>query len=92
MGHFKRAQEINTHLIRICKLFDLKEFIFCPLNDILIQNTLCYALTGKFTQAKLAYHNLVTSTLCVSDNFSCLLPFIKALLLLEENKLPEANP
>lgn len=91
MGHFKRAQEVYVHLIRICKLFDLKEFIFCPLNDILIQNTLCYALTGKFTQAKLAYQNLVESTLCVSDNFSCLLPFIKAILLLEENKLEEAK-
>ena len=91
MGHFKRAQEINTHLIRICKLFDLKEFIFCPLNDILIQSTLCYIFTDKITQAKLSYHNLVRSTLCVSDNFSCFLPFIKALLLLEENKLEEAK-
>ena len=91
MGHYKQSHEINTHLVRICKLFDLKEFIFCPLNDILIQSALCYVLSGKITQAKLAYHNLIKSTLCVSDNFSCFLPFIKSLLLLEENKLEEAK-
>ena len=51
MNHFKKSQEVLSHLIKICKLFDLKDFIFCPLNDILFQRTLCDLLTGRFTQA-----------------------------------------
>ncbi len=91
MNQFKKAQEILLHLVKICKLFDLREFIFCPLNDILIQRALCYVLSGKITQAKLSYHNLMESTLCRSDAFNYFLPFIESILILEEGNLEESK-
>ena len=81
LNHFKEAQEVYFYLIKICKLFDLKDFIFCPLNDILIQRTVCDVLSGRITQSKLAYHNLLDSPLCISDNFKVFLPFINSIFL-----------
>lgn len=91
MNHFKKAQEIFSHSIRICKLFDLKEFIFCPLNDILFQKCLSDVLSGKITQAKLTYHNLVESRLYLSDNFKAMLPFINSIVCIEEGNIQKAK-
>lgn len=91
LNHFKEAQEVYFYLIKICKLFDLKDFIFCPLNDILIQRTVCDVLSGRITQSKLAYHNLLDSPLCISDNFKVFLPFINSILLLYEGNIDESE-
>ena len=91
MNHFKESQEVLSHLVKICKLFDLKDFIFCPLNDILFQRTLCDLLTGRFTQAKLTYYNLLESDLMISDNFKAMLPFVPAILALAEGDLDTAK-
>ncbi len=91
MNHFKKAQEIFPHLIKICKLFELKEFIFCPLNDILFQRCLCDLLTGKITQAKLSYHNILSSSLFISENLKAMFPFVQSILDLEEGNLYNAK-
>ena len=91
MNHFKQAQDILGLLVKICKLFDLKEFIFCPLNDILFQKIICDIFLGRISQARLAYRNLIGSSLLISDNIKLMLPFIEGLLLLEEDDIDKAS-
>ncbi|MEE0879626.1 MAG: GGDEF domain-containing protein [Treponemataceae bacterium] len=91
MNHFKRAQEIFVLLVKICKLFDLKEFIFCPLNDILFQKIICDIFLGRISQARLAYRNLIESQLLISDNFKAMFPFIQGMISLEEGDISNAT-
>ena len=91
MNHFKKAQSIFSYLIKICKLFDLTEFIFCPLNDILFQRCLCDLFLGKTTKAKLSYHNLSKSTLFISDNLKAMFPFVEAILELKSDRIDHAK-
>lgn len=90
-GRFKEAALILKRIIRIIQLFNIKDFIYCPMNDVLFQQAIIDFLSSDITQAKLIYHGICDNGMAISNNFKVFKPFIEALICVEEDDIKEAE-